>query len=128
MGQRPRLLGFLGWFLLAGNLVAIAVILLLWNEPELNYLGEGFSMPAWWYKGEQLVLSAGAAFAGFGILKGRDWSRYLYVGVFVASILIDYVIDQDLPDRPVTLLFISATSTCLFLPASNKWFGQGRHY
>ena len=128
MGQRPRFLSFLGWLLLAGNLVAIVVILVIWNHPGFNILLAEGSMPAWWYKGQGLALSAAMAAAGYGILKGLDWSRYLYIGVHAASMMFDYVIDEHLPDRPVALLFISATSTCLFLPASNRWFGYGRRY
>jgi|SRR4029453_6258348 len=128
MRQRPRLVSLLGWFFLVANLVVIAFILALWNEPELNELVEGMSMPAWWYKGEQLVIAAGGVVAGFGILKGLDWSRYLYVGVYAASMLIDYIIDEQLPDRPMMLLFPIATTILLFQPASNRWFGHGRRY
>jgi len=128
MGQRPRLLSVLGWFFLVGNLIVIAIILALWNHPALNAVADGLSMPSWWYKGEGLVLSAAMACAGFGILNGLDWSRYLYVGVHIVSMLFNYILDEQLPTRPVTLLFIIATTICLFLPASNEWFGHGRRY
>jgi len=128
MGQRPRLLSFLGWFFLVGNLVAIVVILVLWNQPDFNSLLSEGSMPAWWYKAQGLALSAAMAATGYGILNGLDWSRYLYIGVHAVSMLFDYIVDERLPDRPVVLLFIAASSTCLFLPASNRWFGYRRRY
>jgi hypothetical protein len=124
MGQRPGLLSFLGWAILVTNSLAIVALAVLWNNAMIGKLAYGDAMPAWWYKCDALAVSAGLALAGFGFLKGFDWSRYLFIGVHVASILIAYITDQVISEGPVAIVLVIATSVYLFRPMANEWFSQ----
>ena len=123
MFNRPILTSLLGWGLILLYGLAFMLLLVFWDRPELAHLATGYSMPLAWYKGGALVESFAMVIAGIGILKGLDWSRYLFVGVHIGDPLISYVVDSKIPIGPVYVAVVVTTTIYLFRPAASEWFG-----
>ena len=63
-----------------------------------------------------------SALCGYGILVGLNWSRFLYLGWEVISLLLVYVISPFTSVIGIGLIFVVIFAFFLFRPPANAWF------
>jgi hypothetical protein len=124
MIHRPILVSLIGWTTVLIHGLLLVLVLIFWNRPSMAVLAHGGAMPLEWYKWGAVIEGAAMLTTGIGILKGLDWSRYLFVGVQIGRPLIDYVIESKIQTGPVDAVLIVAITIYLFRPAANDWFND----
>jgi hypothetical protein len=120
--QRPTSLTIIGWFLIVIAAFGLISQLTMQNNPMAQQLLAESPLPAWFHMALGIVGAVVTAACGYGVLKGLNWSRYLYVGWSLIGLLIGYL---TVPFTSITLLsvlFLAVFAFFLFRPAANGWF------
>ncbi|MEO5774003.1 MAG: hypothetical protein ABIQ32_07795 [Sphingomicrobium sp.] len=63
--------------------------------------------------------------SGYGMLKGFSWSRLLYVGWSIFSLIFGYVAMPMISGLVLGIIFLAVIAFFLFRPAANAWFAHG---
>lgn len=124
MIDRPILMGLLGWATIIIYGFAFLTVLVVWDRPSFAMLAAREGVPLDMIRGGLIIESAALIAAGMGILRGLDWSRYVFVGVHVADALIDYILGVHTRIGPVGAVLVIATTIYLFRPAADEWFTE----
>ena len=69
-----------------------------------------------------IIGSIVGAVSGYGVLKGMNWSRFLYVGWSVVGMIIGLLTTPFTSIMVLSLVFLGVFAFFLFRPAANDWF------
>jgi hypothetical protein len=122
MDKRPLSLTIIGWFLVVTGLFgAYAALTMGSNEMARQMMADnGMSLrfqQALGVIGAVVVLAS-----AYGIFKGLPWSRVLYVGWMIVSILIGLVTSPFKGMLMLSVLFVVVIGYFLFRPEADEWF------
>lgn len=130
MSRRPLFISILGWFLLIYYVVSLVVVMLLTSDPEkflqAHHWYLKLSSEMIQYKVIMLFLTPIVNIvAAVGILKCRNWSRYLFVifnGLAYLITLIQYVHWRLI----LYIATFAAISLVLFSRQASEYFKRKR--
>lgn len=120
--QRPTSLTIIGWLLIIIAAFGLISQLTMQGNPVAQQLLAESPMPAWFHLALGIVGAVVSATCGYGVLKGLNWSRYLYVGWSLIGLLIGYLTVPFTSIMLLSLLFLAVFAFFLFRPAANGWF------
>jgi hypothetical protein len=125
MRERPRSVTVIGWILIVmGGVSGIQTTVGL-SDPKTKELMSRFLMPIFIsYTVSYLGLFV-SLLCGIGMLKARNWARFLYVIWGAISLVITYVNWGTLPGKIVLLpplMFFLVITLSLFNPKVNEYF------
>jgi hypothetical protein len=89
--KRPTSVTVIAWFLIVTSLIALPFQLKGMNDPLAQELMARSMLPVSLQLGLAYFGLLLSLVCGFGMLKGRDWSRKLYVGWSVIGLLIGLI-------------------------------------
>ncbi|HEY5458088.1 MAG TPA: hypothetical protein VIJ81_01295 [Sphingomicrobium sp.] len=124
MIHRPILMSLLGWITIIVYGFGFLTVLIVWDSQSLAILAARDAIPLDLLRGGLIIECAALTAAGMGILRGLDWSRYVFVGVQVADELIDYLTGAHTRIGLAGAALLVATTIYLFRPAADEWFSQ----
>lgn len=124
--KRPTSITVIAWFLLiSSGLSLVAVPYYMSNSELLDALKQTTSLPPMTLMIITLINTAATFAAGIGMLKGKGWSRALYVAVTVIGLVITGVTTQAptslLPGVIISLIII----VLVFRPKASAFFRGG---
>ena len=122
MERRPLSLTIIGWFLIVTGLFgAYASLTVGSNEVARQMLADsGVSLQ---FQQVLAVIGAIVIFASaYGIFKGLPWSRVLYVGWMIISLVIGLLTSPFKGMLLLSVLFLVVIGYFLFRPEADAWF------
>jgi hypothetical protein len=122
MGVRPKSVTIIAWILIAAGFVSIFTSLSSFNSPMTKDLMSRNPLPIYL----QLVLMYMglpiAIISGIGILKGKDWSRPLYVIWGIIGLSVNLITSSIKVPIIAGLIVFAAIVFFLYRPAANQYF------
>ena len=122
MEKRPLALTIIGWFLIIGGLFsAYSALTVGSNEMALRMMEDsGMSL-----RFQQALAVIGALVglvSAYGIFKGLPWSRVLYVGWSVVTIVIALFTSPFKGMLLLSVAIVAVIAYFLFRPDADAWF------
>lgn len=124
MQQRPTSLTIIGWFLIVTAAFGVFGQITAQNNPIAQQLLAQSPLPAWVHLIVGIIGLVVAAACGYGVLKGLNWSRYLYVGWSLFGLVFSTLTIALTSIALLSLLFVAVIAFFLFRPAANAWFSE----
>jgi hypothetical protein len=127
--QRPRLLGFICWILILGNLADLYRTMKQMGGPHFADSLEGFPYSS--LDAEIILFATMGIFILCGILmyEGQGWARYLYFANMIPYLGHDYLAATHVHNSPFSMLIVQAkvvfvilSAVILFLPRVRRYF------
>jgi len=122
MQQRPTSLTIIGWLLIIFAAFGLISQITMQDNPVAQQLLAESPMPAWFHMALGVVGAAVSAACGYGVLKGLNWSRYLYIGWSVLGLFIGLLTTPFTSIYLISVIFLALFAFFLFRPAANAWF------
>jgi hypothetical protein len=122
MQQRPTSLTIIGWFLIVIAAFGLISQVTMQDNPVAQQVLAQSPLPAWVHMALGVVGAVVTAACGYGVLKGLNWSRYLYVGYSLFGLAIGFLTTPFTSIWLISLLFLAVFAFFLFRPAANAWF------
>lgn len=122
MQQRPLSLSIIGWFLVVSGLFGSISILITRNNPIVLRVYEQSPLPLWAHFAFGGVGIVVIAACGYGVLKGLNWSRFVYVGWSVLAFAMSALTISVASLLIMSIAFFLVIVFFLFRPAANAWF------
>ena len=125
MQHRPTSLTIIGWFLIVTSALGLFGMLFAISNPMTARIYAHSPLPLW------VHLAIGAAgglitiACGFGVLKGFNWSRFVYVGWSLIGFAISLATLPFMSFLLLGLVFFLVIVFFLFRPAAAAWFSHG---
>jgi cbb3-type cytochrome oxidase subunit 3 len=124
MQERPISLTIIGWFLIVTSAFGLLFVPVAFNNPMTTRIYAQSPLPVSAHLAIGVLGGLITVACGFGILKGFNWSRFVYIGWSLIGTAI------SLATLPVTsiivlgLAFLAVIAFFLFRPAANAWFNR----
>ena len=122
--QRPLSLSIVGWFLIVMSLFGIFSLFTLASNPTAAQMLAQSPLPLWAHQAIAVIGVVVGVASGYGVLKGFNWSRYLYIGWSIIAILLQLVTTSFTSLLILSVLFIAIFAFFLFRPPANAWFNR----
>ena len=123
--QRPISLSIVGWFLIVSAAFSLISVLMLPTNPIAVKMMEQSSLPLSAHMAIGAIGSIVIMASGYGVLKGFNWSRFLYVGWSILGFAISLATVPIMSVMLLGLIFVAVISFVLLRAAANAWFGRG---
>ena len=123
--QRPISLSIVGWFLIVSAAFSLISVLMLPTNPIAVKMMEQSSLPLSAHMAIGAIGSIVIMASGYGVLKGFNWSRFLYVGWSILGFAISLATVPIMSVMLLGLIFVAVISFFLLRAAANAWFGRG---
>ena len=124
MEKRPTSVTIIAWIIIISALFSLYGITTMTRNPIAARMLAQSPLPLSVHVGFALLGSAVTLVAGYGVLKGYPWSRWLYIGWGVLSVVFSLVTVPIISVVVVTVLFLMVMAFFLFRPAANDWFSR----
>ncbi|MGC2423430.1 MAG: hypothetical protein WA666_03635 [Nitrospirota bacterium] len=125
MKKRPISISIIAWYLIATSPLALFFAVRGFNDPAVKQLMSQNPMPIP-VQYFQLLSSLLISFVcGIAMLKGRNWSRYLYVIWGAIGFIIGIVITPFKVMMIPGILILLVVVFFLFRPKANEFFRPG---
>lgn len=124
METRPTSVTVIAWIIIISALFSLYGITTMTRNPIAARMLAQSPLPLSVHVGFAVVGSAVTLVAGYGVLKGYPWSRWLYIGWGVLSLVFSLITVPVISVIVVTLLFLIVMAFFLFRPAANNWFNR----
>jgi hypothetical protein len=124
METRPTSVTVIAWIIIISALFSLYGITTMTRNPIAAQMLAQSPLPLSVHVGFAVVGSAVTLVAGYGVLKGYPWSRWLYIGWGVLSLVFSLITVPVISVIVVTLLFLIVMAFFLFRPAANNWFNR----
>jgi hypothetical protein len=124
MQQRPVSLTIIGWFLIVTSGLGLLFMPFAFNNPMTTRIYAQSPLPASAHLTIGVIGGLITVACGFGILKGFNWSRFVYVSWSLIGFAISIT---TLPVKSMILLslpFFAVIVFFLFRPTANAWFNR----
>ena len=122
MQQRPLSLTIIAWFLIVTAVISVFSSLSMGSNPMTAKLLAQSPLPISAHIAFALVGALVTLVSGYGILKGYDWSRWLYIGWSVIGFVFSFVTVRIISIIVLGIFFFLVIAFFLFRPAANRWF------
>ena len=122
MAKRPISLSIIGWYLVVVSVLGVFGMLMMKSSPIAMRMYAQSPLPISAHIAFGIVGSLISAVCGYGILKGLNWSRFLYVGWGLIGFAFSTL---TLPVTSIIVLgvaFFAVIVFFLFRPTANEWF------
>jgi hypothetical protein len=119
---RPTSLTIIGWFLIVMGVFSLISQMTMQDNPIAQQLLEQSPLPASVHMVLGYIGALVSGVSGYGVLKGFNWSRYLYVGWSLVGLLIGLLTLPMTSILLISLLMLGVFAFFLFRPAANAWF------
>jgi hypothetical protein len=126
MKKRPLSLSIIGWFLIVTGVLGLFGMLFTMNNPMTLRIYAQSPLPLPVHLAIGAVGTTISAISGYGILKGFNWSRFLYVGWSLIGFAISIATIPVTTIIGLSLIFFAVIVFFLFRPAANAWFSAAR--
>lgn len=123
--QRPTSLTIIGWLLIVFGVWGVIGQLALPYLPGAQEALAGSPLPASAHMAFGIVSALVSVVCGYGILKGLNWSRYLYMGFSALGIVFAFVTTPSAAVMVLSLAILALVAFFLFRAPANAWFTQG---
>lgn len=123
MENRPTSLTVIGWLLIVFGVWGVVAPFIMQGNPSYDAALEMSGQSAQTVMIMNVVGGIVSAVSGWGILKGLNWSRLLYIGYSVLGILYALATSPFTTMILVGLIFPAILAFFLFRPAADRWFG-----
>jgi hypothetical protein len=124
MDKRPTSLTVIAWIIIIGALFALYSSFTLTSNPYASRMLEQSPFPVSVHVGFSVLGAILTAIAGYGVLKGYPWSRWLYIGWSIVSLVFALVTVPIISVLVISVLFLIVVVFFLFRPAANDWFSR----
>jgi hypothetical protein len=122
MQQRPVSLTIIAWFLIVSAVISAFSSLSMGSNPMAAKILAQSPLPMSAHIAFALVGALLTLVCGYGILKGYDWSRWLYIGWSVLGFVFSFLTVPIISVIVIGVFFFLVIAFFLFRPAANKWF------
>jgi hypothetical protein len=120
--QRPISVTIIAWFLIVTSAIGlISSFFISGNEVAMRMLEQSNFSPAV-HMAVGVVGALITLLCGYGMLKGFNWSRFLYVGWSLVGIIFAYAALKILSTIALSVVLLAIIAFFLFRPNANAWF------
>jgi len=124
MEKRPVSLTIIAWVIIVGSVLSVWGIFRMQSNPMAAKLLAQSPFPLSVHVGFAVAGIVANLIAGYGILKGYPWSRWLYVGWALLSLGFSVATIPVPSLLLVSGLFLILIAFFLFRPAADAWFAR----
>ncbi|QIL03183.1 hypothetical protein G7078_10605 [Sphingomonas sinipercae] len=121
--KRPVSITVIAVFLLISAAFGLYSVLTIESNPLAQDMMRRMSFPMEVYKLNGIVGTLVTAISAFGMLKGRPWSRVLYIGWTIFATIVSLVILPAISLMVMSVIVVAIVAFFLFRPKANAWFG-----
>ena len=124
MQKRPLSLSIIGWFLVVSGVAgSIGLLTMRFNPAVMRVYGHS-PLPLWAHIAFGVVGIIVTTACGYGVLKGLNWSRFLYIGWGIIGFVFSSVTVAVISIQLLGLVFFAVIVFFLFRPDANAWFNR----
>jgi len=120
--ERPVSLTIIAWFLIVTSALGVLGMLMIQNNPIAEQMYAKSPLPISAHIAIGIVGALITIACGYGLLKGLNWSRLLYVGWSIIGFAIAMLTMPVTPFIWLSVAFFAIICFFLFRPAANAWF------
>ena len=120
--QRPTSLTVIGWLLIVFGAFGVLGQFMMQDNPVAQQVLAESPMPASVHMVMGILGGLVSLASGYGVLKGLNWSRYLYIGWSVLAVIFSLVTTPFTSILLISVVIIAIVAFFLFRPAANAWF------
>lgn len=121
--QRPTSLTIIAWLLIVFGVFGLISQLMMGDNPVVQKVLAESPLPSSVHMAMGIIGAVVSLASGYGILKGLNWSRYLYVGWSIVGLVFGLLTSPFTSIFLISVLFLAVFAFFLFRPAANAWFG-----
>ena len=123
--QRPTSLTVIGWLLIVFALFGLVGQMMVGSNTAAQQILAESPLPASVHMAMGFVGALIGLACGYGVLKGLNWSRYLYVGWSIVALIFGLLTMPFTSMLLLSVLILAVFIYFLFRPAANAWFTGG---
>ena len=123
--QRPTSLTVIGWLLIVFGLFGLVGQMMGASNAAAQQMLAESPLPASVHMAMGLVGAIIGLACGYGVLKGLNWSRYLYIGWGIIALIFGLFTTPFTSILLLSVLILAVFAFFLFRPAANAWFTGG---
>lgn len=124
MEKRPLSLSIIGWFLVVSGVLGVLGLLTMTRNPAVQHIYEQSPLPIWAHIAFSLVGIIVVTACGYGVLKGLNWSRLLYVGWSLIGFAMSFATIRVTSILLLGMVLFAVIVFFLFRPSANVWFNR----
>lgn len=122
MNKRPRSITIIGWLLIVLTSISVISTISSVSNPIYRDVLEQMEISVAYYYTTTLVGFVITLVSAIGMLKGKNWSRYLYVGSNILGLILSLFAQSISTVMLVPLLSVLVIGFFLFRPVANAYF------
>lgn len=122
MNKRPLSVTIVAWFIIVTSLFSLLSVLAMGSNPQVAQMLAESPLPASVHQVIGIVGALISLICGYGMLKGFDWARILYIGAAAAGLLFNLVTVPMASILVLGVLMLAVIAFFLYRPAANAWF------
>jgi hypothetical protein len=123
--ERPTSLTIIGWLLIIFGAFGVLAQLMMPSNPVAQQMLAESSVPASVHMVIGIIGALVSVASGYGILKGLNWSRWLYVVWSVLALIFSFAVTPYTSILLISVAIVAIVAFFLFRPAANAWFTRG---
>ena len=123
--QRPTSLTIIGWLLIVFGALGLISQLMLPSDTMAQQMLAESPMPLSVHMAVGIIAGLVSIASGYGILKGLNWSRYLYVAWGVIAIVFALLTSPFTYILIISVAILAVVAFFLFREPANAWFTRG---
>jgi hypothetical protein len=122
MRTRPTSITVIAWIIIVGALLSLFGVARFPTNPLAQRMIAESRLPMSAHIGFAVLVTVVTLVAGYGMLKGYAWSRWLYVGTGVVSLIFSVLTFPVVSILIISGLFLFVMAFFLFRRAADDWF------
>lgn len=122
MHKRPLSVTIIAWFLIVTSLFNLFSILTMANNSIVAKMLAESPLPHAVHQAFGIASTVIALICGYGILKGFNWARFLYLAAGVLGLVFNVVTVPMISVIVMGIVMLAVIAFFLFRPEANAWF------
>lgn len=122
MNKRPLSVTIIGWFLIVTSIFSLFSALMMGSNPQVSAMLAESPLPQSVHEIVGIIGGLISLVSGYGILKGFNWARILYIAASVAGLLFSLLTVPMVSIIVLGVVMLAVIAFFLFRPAANDWF------
>lgn len=127
MNNRPTSLTIIAWLMIIGAAFGLYGALTLASNPMAAEMMRSSPLPLAFHQAIGVIGAIISLICGYGVLKGFNWARLLYVGWSIGGFVLSLVTIPIPSILIMSAVFFAVIVFFLFRPAANAWFNANGH-
>lgn len=124
MQKRPLAVTIIGWFLILTSLFGLFSTLTMSSNPLVTEVLANSPLPASVHQAIGIASAVVALVCGYGILKGFNWARFLYLAAGVLGLVFNLATVPMISVIVMGIVTLGVIAFFLFRPEANAWFNR----